>query len=174
MTAISPAASRKRAQRTIPLSPCERCGKTPTQRHHEDLQKPLEVNILCIDCHVRAHQANGSRPCVAPANCQVCGEEFLPERTSRSSLCSKPECLEEMGRRGAEKRWSGRATVRQCACCGTAFAFTRPRETTCSRSCGNKLAWRRRTSLEPLGFESWGTASSPTPPSLPSSTSSEN
>lgn len=50
----SKAASRKRAQRAIKLTKCQRCNKgVKTQRHHEDYNKPLEVEILCQKCHTK-------------------------------------------------------------------------------------------------------------------------
>lgn len=39
--------------------PCERCGKTPTQAHHDDHSKPLEIRWLCADCHTRADRRPG-------------------------------------------------------------------------------------------------------------------
>lgn len=30
---------------------CEICGSENVTRHHEDYEKPLDVRILCIDCH---------------------------------------------------------------------------------------------------------------------------
>ena len=102
------AASRKRAQRFSPLGPCERCGATGrTQRHHEDLSKPIDIQILCMSCHVVAHQANGSRRRVGPALCQVCGQDFQPKQSRRSRICSDQSCKAEMGRRSAAKRWGG-------------------------------------------------------------------
>jgi hypothetical protein len=31
--------------------PCEMCGETKTQAHHDDYAKPLEVRWLCFRCH---------------------------------------------------------------------------------------------------------------------------
>ena len=40
---------------------CEKCGRGPTQAHHDDYSKPLNVRWLCLPCHASHHQevANG-------------------------------------------------------------------------------------------------------------------
>jgi len=36
---------------------CQDCGKVPaTKRHHDDYSKPLEVDLLCHDCHAERHR----------------------------------------------------------------------------------------------------------------------
>jgi len=35
--------------------PCEICGATKVQAHHEDYSKPLDVNWLCIRHHIERH-----------------------------------------------------------------------------------------------------------------------
>jgi len=35
--------------------PCK-CGNTNSQMHHEDYNKPLEVDWLCRECHLEHHQ----------------------------------------------------------------------------------------------------------------------
>lgn len=35
--------------------PCEVCGTLPTQAHHDDYSKPLEVRWLCTSHHLRLH-----------------------------------------------------------------------------------------------------------------------
>ena len=38
-------------------SKCEICGSNKfLHRHHKDYNKPLEVNVLCRDCHNQIHQ----------------------------------------------------------------------------------------------------------------------
>lgn len=36
--------------------PCERCGGLPSQAHHEDYEKPLDVMWLCPPCHGQRHR----------------------------------------------------------------------------------------------------------------------
>lgn len=38
--------------------PCENCGHQNSEMHHEDYDKPLEVNWLCRPCHLDLHQRN--------------------------------------------------------------------------------------------------------------------
>lgn len=38
--------------------PCEVCGKTTVQAHHDDYNKPYEVRWLCEECHKMWHRYN--------------------------------------------------------------------------------------------------------------------
>lgn len=41
---------------------CQTCGtKTVTEAHHEDYRKPLKVQWLCSQCHVKRHIELGRR-----------------------------------------------------------------------------------------------------------------
>jgi hypothetical protein len=35
--------------------PCENCGKTQTDAHHDDYKKPLDVQWFCKPCHAKHH-----------------------------------------------------------------------------------------------------------------------
>lgn len=100
---------RKMAQRAFPITgmACQECGTVGRlQRHHPDMEKPLEVNILCQGCHTQRHLDNGSwgKGPSPPRECVVCKEMFKPRR-SNSRTCGERECISELGRRYAEKRW---------------------------------------------------------------------
>ena len=57
-------------------------------------------------------------------------------------LCSKCH-----GTLHASQRWKDHTKDRTCLYCGTVFTYKRAREKTCSRECGNKLAWMKRRSF---------------------------
>lgn len=44
----------KRRGKLIP-QPCEHCGASKVEMHHEDYSKPLDVRWLCMPCHKRLH-----------------------------------------------------------------------------------------------------------------------
>lgn len=109
---IKPNTARRRAQRAYPTpQPCEKCGASQeTQRHHPDIQKPLEIVWLCQACHTAEDKqadkwGKGRRQ---EKSCKVCGKSFLPSHSKKHTTCSR-ECLSEIGRRNAIKRWSGAA-----------------------------------------------------------------
>jgi uncharacterized Zn finger protein len=102
--------ARKKAQHFIPLGLCQKCGAQATDRHHPDHSKPLDVVLLCRQCHLDADA----------------------------------ELLREKGVQGAAKRWAGHFMTANCTFCGEVFTKERARQTTCSRSCGNKQAWVER------------------------------
>lgn len=41
----------------ITKKPCESCGASPAQAHHDDYSRPLDVRWLCVPCHVAHHKA---------------------------------------------------------------------------------------------------------------------
>ena len=138
---------RMRAQRAYPkatLKRCERCNKKHPRlhRHHSDYTKPLEVEILCPTCHAIADQELGLRPVKQKRPCLICETMFLP-RHSTNKTCSL-KCFQVLGARNANKRWKGHSRLRNCKNCGAQFEPLRNRAATCSRSCGNKLAWQKR------------------------------
>lgn len=51
-------ACRSRARKIITTESCSKCGSTNNlQRHHEDYTKPLEVTVLCKDCHININES---------------------------------------------------------------------------------------------------------------------
>lgn len=40
----------------ISREPCEWCGTSPSQAHHFDYTKPLEITWLCVKCHNTVHK----------------------------------------------------------------------------------------------------------------------
>jgi hypothetical protein len=50
-------AAEVKAGRLVPL-PCTRCSATPTEAHHPDYSKPLDVIWLCRPCHLQEHGAS--------------------------------------------------------------------------------------------------------------------
>jgi hypothetical protein len=105
---LTPSAARKRAQRAFPkLNACEHCDNTSRlQRHHPNLQDAESVVILCQPCHAAEHVrlgtwGTGSKKAKI---CAVCKKVFSDYSHSRVKCCSR-ECLTELGRANARKRW---------------------------------------------------------------------
>ncbi len=46
---------------TIIRQPCEVCGRTPAEAHHDDYSKPKEVRWLCRPHHRAHHEGEGKR-----------------------------------------------------------------------------------------------------------------
>lgn len=100
---------RKQSQRFVSLSGkgCEKCGASGyLNRHHVKMQRKA-IMILCVPCHVREHQKNGTRRVKRPKSCAVCGKDFMPRHSKKHKTCS-PNCLSELGRLNARKRWDAR------------------------------------------------------------------
>lgn len=113
---MNKAAARKAAQRFYEVTKCQECGSTHrVQRHHPDMNDPLRVEILCEVCHVKADQRDGTRKMRAMQTCVICGQQFMPKCSHPHKTCSA-ECLSELGRRLAMKRWhgSGQANPKEC------------------------------------------------------------
>lgn len=148
MKTLSRSGVHRRAQKAHPkstLTKCERCGTTTAklQRHHLDYSLPTDVEILCQTCHVIADQEAGTRRKKRPTVCKVCGKTFMANHSKKHNTCSA-KCLAQLGLANAMKRWYGHARKRNCVNCGTEFEPPRNRMVTCSASCGNTLAWKRR------------------------------
>lgn len=99
---------RKQAQRLFKALICHICGGEQTlHRHHLDHNplnnNPMNIQILCVQCHNREHRK------LKPVPCQICKKEFQPKRARNSKVCSSL-CLKEMGRLSAMKRWSSQGS----------------------------------------------------------------
>src|SRR3990167_3319507 len=102
---------RKQSQRLMNLTgkSCGNCGSIENlQRHHPDYTVPGNMKILCQTCHKNLHLESGSwgKGLRKKKNCAVCGKEFVPHHSKNHKTCSK-DCLSELGRLNARKRWKG-------------------------------------------------------------------
>ena len=100
--------ARKRAQRAIPNLKNMKCLMCATsknlERHHPNYEEPNRVEILCASCHIKADQRDGTRRIKQEKACNICGKMFLSSHTKKHNTCSR-ECLTEIGRINAFKRW---------------------------------------------------------------------
>lgn len=141
-------AARKLAQRHVVAQRCARCG-TETgklERHHNNYSAPLSVEVLCPLCHRAEDQKDGfqKKAVHVMRKCAVCGKEYLPARNTRGILCGSSECSSIYGRLSVRKKLEGKSRTKSCVVCGKEFTPKRAREKTCSRPCGNALAWQSR------------------------------
>jgi hypothetical protein len=51
--------------------PCEKCGNTKVEMHHEDYDKPLEVNWLCRECHLDLHNERNRSQALEEDKCNI-------------------------------------------------------------------------------------------------------
>ncbi len=63
--------------------PCEVCGATPAQAHHEDYFKPLEVHWLCPKDHAAKHRASNTAD--TPLGALIMKAFFAKEQANRGS-----------------------------------------------------------------------------------------
>ena len=92
---------------TRALSACEHCGSTSQlQRHHPDLQDAESVVILCQPCHAAEHVRLGTWG-QGPKEAEDlrCLREGLRGLLAPRNKCCSRECLTELGRANARKRW---------------------------------------------------------------------
>lgn len=167
-------APRKAAQRAFPTRPpCQQCGSARlVQRHHEDLDRPLDIQMLCQTCHVAAHVRTGTW---GPRNRPEPKKRQYQRKSRAEWLLVAPEIQRANGIRAAAIRWANLDRRRVCTWCGTTFEYERARQTTCSRSCGNKQAWSSRKGSvcahEPTDFAGSETLSSSPRPKRASASS---
>lgn len=46
---------------TLKKQPCEICGETKSEAHHDDYDKPLDIRWLCKKCHTEWHRDNKAK-----------------------------------------------------------------------------------------------------------------
>ena len=51
--------------------PCKQCGTEPSEAHHDDYARPLDVRWLCRRCHKRLHRQKRSTPLPPPSPQEV-------------------------------------------------------------------------------------------------------
>ena len=72
-------------------SPCEICNKLPSQAHHDDYNKPLEVRWLCVTHHREWHRINRAIPLTTKLPCM--------SRKEIASLGGKAGCASRWGKK---------------------------------------------------------------------------
>jgi predicted nucleic acid-binding Zn ribbon protein len=147
-------AARKMAQRKVPAAACQVCGKTDgkLERHHANYQAATVVEILCPKCHRKADQRDGYARVRPTSECKVCGKTFTPKHSTAVTLCGSSQCRSSYGRLCMERALAGKIRTKCCAMCGKEFLYKKASDTTCGRSCGNKLAWTRRRWTSPTAW----------------------
>lgn len=80
--------------------------------------------------------------------CEVCGGFFVQTRRGRQVVrtCGG-ECRRRLLSMVAVEAWARKVprgpNARACVSCGRSFVPSQDRVVSCSRSCGNKVRWRR-------------------------------
>lgn len=69
---------------TLVRQPCAKCGKSKTDAHHRNYNKPLEVMWLCRRCHLIEHRNFKSKK----KECRFCKELFIPLKINQK-YCDK-------------------------------------------------------------------------------------
>ena len=103
---------RKASQRLIGLEGkcCESCGTGSNLQRHHPIYEASAVQILCQSCHAALHVAEGTwgngpkDESKYIRDCVICGKTFQASHSKNGKTCSK-DCLSELGRLNASKRW---------------------------------------------------------------------
>ena len=64
--------------KVISRGPCQRCGNTKSEAHHEDYTKPLEIMWLCRRCHIAVDQRHRKITRRARKTMVATGQWILP------------------------------------------------------------------------------------------------
>lgn len=94
--------------------PCEVCGATKAEAHHDDYTRPLEVRWLCPTHHAAAHPRKGNRATVQ-GRCLCCGVPM--EDWGKYVYCSA-ECGREDRKRNPNRNaeWDAISAAALLAC----------------------------------------------------------
>lgn len=169
-------AARKAAQKAVSVgAKCSMCGRPHRRlgRHHHDYSKPLDVVVLCPNCHSLADKESGHQRRPALKVCRRCRMVFNWGH-SRVSTCSRA-CASDLSSRAALRRWAGRSTQNRCIGCNELFRRSRPRDKTCSREClllvKSRNASLRHSRIALTDSDASATPSSPNKPHAPCASS---
>lgn len=105
---MNAATIRKQSQRLKSLSgeSCCMCGSIEKLQRHHRTYTAEDFVIVCQPCHTQIHKADGSwgKGSRKIKDCAVCGKPFVPRHSTKHKTCSA-NCLSELGRLNALKRW---------------------------------------------------------------------
>lgn len=107
--------SRALAAGRLERTPCEGCGATPAQAHHDDYRRPLDVRWLCPKCHA----AHDQQKHPLTRACDWCGVVYAPHPTKRAR---SKTCSEACRRALQSKTQTTLPTTKVCTICGVTFA----------------------------------------------------
>lgn len=126
--------------------PCEICGDTTTEAHHDDYNKPLEVRWLCQKHHKEWHKYNEPIRPTQKRTCPICGKTFKFNNKHRK-FCSdacRSERIKQINREVGAKREARDKIIRAqkakeriyiCKTCGKNFHPDHALCKYCSKEC---------------------------------------